>query len=87
MKLVTYTPVESTNNEAIITLLKSQKTFAKLNDNTWLIGGDLTYRQLRDMIAVFKPKALIVIPFTYDNWATYDCATDIRNFLETYTSY
>ena len=87
MKLVTYSIDKDTDSSAITKLIKSQKSWACLSENTWLVGGSLTYLQLRDMIVPFKPHNLTVIAFGYENWTTFGCSKEINEFLTNNADY
>lgn len=81
MKLVTYSVDKDTDSSAITKLIKSQESYACLSENTWLVGGVLTYLQFRDILLKFKPHNLIVIPFEYGTWTSYGCSKEINEFL------
>ena len=81
MKLVTYSVDKDTDSSAITKLIKSQESCACLSENTWLVGGVLTYLQFRDILLKFKPHNLIVIPFEYGTWTSYGCSKEINEFL------
>ena len=87
MKLVTYSVDKDTDYSAIKKLIKSQNSWACLSENTWLIGGELTYLQLRDMLVPFKPHNLVVISFGYENWATFGCSKEINEYLRNNVDY
>lgn len=87
MKLVTYKVDKDTDYSAITKLIKSQKSWACLSENTWLVGGDLTYLQLRDMLIPFKPYNLIVIAFDYTHWATCGCYKEMNEYLRNNAEY
>ena len=58
-----------------------------LSENTWLVGGELTYLQLRDMLIPFKPHNLTVIAFGYKHWATCGCSKEINEYLKNNVDY
>lgn len=87
MKLVTYNVDTDTDSSAITKLIKSQKSWACLSENTWLVGGELTYLQLRDMLIPFKPHNLTVIAFDYTHWATFGCYKNINEYLRNNAEY
>ena len=87
MKLITYSVDKDTDYSAIKKLIMSQKSWACLSENTWLVGDKLTYLQLRDMLVPFKPHNLTVISFEYENWATFGCSKEINEYLRNNVDY
>mgnify|MGYP003291261398 CR=1 FL=1 len=86
MKLVTFDIDSKTDISSIEKIIKSQEEWAHLSQTTWLVGGNLKYDELRDLLSPFGIKHLVVIPFDYYHWASKGCSEDITEFLNKHLS-
>jgi len=82
--LITYQLRELGNTEIIINKIKSFSTWAKINDNAWIIITNKEIGEVRDEVAngLGEGINLLAIDVTHKGWGSYAISTEVTDWMK-----